>query len=77
MFSLLVLNMKLNQINGPVEPYLKSIIMSLLLIKSSIRMQCKKNVLNAISSTEGSKLAASLLNETTDFLESNVLKEIY
>lgn len=73
MFSLLVLHMKFDQINGPIEPYLRSIIMSLLLVKSSIRIQCKTNVLNAVASSPGgSKLAASLLNETTQFLECNV-----
>lgn len=77
MVSLFVLNMKLNQINGPIEPYLKSIIMSLLLIKSSIRIQCKKNVLNALLAPGGSKLAALLLNETSNFLECNVLIQIY
>lgn len=72
MFSLLVLKMKYNQINGPIEPYLKSVIVSLLSIKSSIRIETKTNVLKAISLPGGSKLAASLLNETTRFLESNV-----
>ncbi|VVC28179.1 Hypothetical protein CINCED_3A005946 [Cinara cedri] len=71
MFSLLVLKMKYNQINGPVEPYLKSVIVSLLSIKSSIRIETKANVLKAISLPGGSKLAASLLNETTNFMESN------
>lgn len=77
MFSLLVLHMKFDQINGPVEPYLRSIIMSLLLIKSFIRIQCKTNVLNAVASPGGSKLAASLLNETTQFLECNVKQMFY
>lgn len=71
MFSLLVLDMKYDQINGPIEPYLRSIIVSLLLIKSSVRIQSKKNVLNAVSLPGGSKLAASLLNATTQFLECN------
>jgi len=69
--------MKFNQINGPIEPYLKSIIMSLLLIKSSTRIQCKKNVLNALLASGGSKLAALLLNETSNFLEYNVLIKIH
>jgi len=72
MFSLLVLDMKYDQINGSMEPYLRSIIVSLLLIKSSVRIQSKKNVLNAVSLPGGSKLAASLLNATTKFLECNV-----
>lgn len=72
MFSLLVLDMKYDQINGPIEPYLRSIIVSLLLIKSSVRIQSKKNVLHAVSLPGGSKLAASLLNATTEFLECNV-----
>lgn len=72
MFSLLVLNMKSDQIIGPVGPYLRSIIVSLLSIKSSIRKECKTNVLKAVSSSNGSKLAALLLNETTLFLECNV-----
>jgi len=72
MFSLLVLKMNFDQINGPIQPYLRSIIVSLLFIKSSTRIQCKTNVLNAISSFGGSKLAISLLNETTNFLEYNV-----
>jgi len=71
-FSLLVLDMKYEQINGPIEPYLRSIIVSLLLIKSSVRIQSKNNVLNAVSLPGGSKLAASLLNATTQFLECNV-----
>lgn len=74
MFSLLVLNMKLNQIQGSIQPYLRSIIVSLLFIKSSTRIQCKSNVSNAVSLPGGSTLAASLLNETTHFLESNVFK---
>lgn len=72
MFSLLVLKMKFDQINGPVEPYLKSIIMSLLCIKSSVRTETKKSVLKAVSLPGGYKLAALLLNETTQFMESNV-----
>lgn len=73
MFSLLVLNMKFDQINGPIEPFLRSIIVSLLSMKTSTRIQCKTNVLKAITSPGGCKLAASLLNEITQFLESNVL----
>lgn len=65
--------MKFDQIIGPIEPYLRSIIVSLLSMKSSIRIQCKTNVLKAVSSPGGSKLAVLLLNETTYFLESNVL----
>lgn len=72
MFSLLVLNMKPDQINGPIEPFLRSIVVSLLSIKSSTRIQCKTNVYKAVTSPGGSKLAASLLNEITIFLESNV-----
>lgn len=75
MFSLLVLNMKFDQINGPIEPYLRSIIVSLLSIKSATRIQCKINVLKAVSSPGGSKLATSLLNETTHFLECHVKEE--
>lgn len=72
MFSLLVLNMKFDQINGSVEPYLRSIIVSLLSIKSPVRKECKTNVLKAVSSNYNSKLATSLLNEITNFLECNV-----
>lgn len=64
--------MKFDQIIGPVELYLRSIIVSLLTIKSSIRIQSKVHVLQAVSSPGGSKLAASLLSETTCFLECNV-----
>jgi hypothetical protein len=64
--------MKFDQINGPIEPFLRSIIVSLLSIKSSMRIQCKKNVLKALTLPGGSKLTASLLNEITHFLESNV-----
>lgn len=64
--------MKIDQINGSIEPYLRSVIVSLLSIKSSTRIQTKINVLKAVSAPGGSKLAASLLNETTQFLEFNV-----
>lgn len=64
--------MKFNEINGPIEPYLRSIVVSLLSIKSSTRIQTKTNVLKTISSPEGTKLAALLLNEITYFLEHNV-----
>lgn len=72
MFSLLVFNMKFNAINGPIEPYLRSIIVSLLSIKSSIRIQTKINVLKTTSSPGGTKLASLLLNEITLFLEYKV-----
>lgn len=72
MFSLLVLDMKYDQINGPIEPYLKSIIVSLLSVKSSVRVQSKSNVLKAVSLPGGSKLAALLLNAASQFLECNV-----
>lgn len=72
MFSLLVLKMKFDEIIGPIEPYLKSIIISLLYIKSLTRIQSKSNVQKVVSSIGGAKLATSLLNETTHFLECNV-----
>lgn len=74
MFSLLLLNMKFDQINGSIDPYLRSIVLSLLCMKSSTRIQSKTNVLKAVSTPGGSKLAVLLLNETTNVLESNVLK---
>lgn len=77
MFSLLVLDLKYDQINGPIDPYLRSIIVSLLSIKSSVRMHSKTNVLKAVSLPGGSKLAAALLNATTQFLESNVYNNLY
>lgn len=77
MFSLLVLDMKYDQINGPIEPYFKSIIVSLLSIKSSVRIHSKTNVLKAVSLPGGSKLAASLLNATSQFLESNVYTYLF
>jgi len=64
--------MKYDQINGPIEPYLRSIIVSLLSVKSSVRVQSKTNVLKAVSLTGGSKLAALLLNAASQFLECNV-----
>lgn len=69
--------MKFDQIIGPIEPYLRSIIVSLLSMKSSTRIQCKTNVSKAVSSPGGSKLAVLLLNETTYFLESNVFHSFY
>lgn len=64
--------MKFDQISGPIEPYLRSIIISLMFIKSSVRMQSKSNVKKVLSSVKDAKLAASLLNETSQFLECNV-----
>lgn len=64
--------MKFDQINGPIEPYLRSIIISLIYIKSSARIQSKSNVKHVLSSVRGAKLAVSLLNEITQFLECNV-----
>lgn len=72
MFSLFVLNMKFDQINGPIEPYLRSVIISLMFIKSSTRIQSKSTVKKVLSSVRGAKLAALLLNEITQFLECNV-----
>lgn len=77
MFSLLVFNMKFNQINGPIEPYSRSIIVSLLSIKSSIRIETKMNVLKTISLPGGTKLAALLLNEITNFLEYKVCNNLF
>lgn len=77
MFSLLVLDMKYDQISGPIEPYLRSIIVSLLTIKSSVRLQSKANVLKAVSLPGGSKLAASLLKATSQFLDCNVYNFLF
>lgn len=63
--------MKFDQIR-PVEPYLRSIIISLMFIKSSVRIQSKSNVKKVLSSVRDAKLAASLLSETSQFLECNV-----
>ncbi|XP_050428073.1 eIF-2-alpha kinase activator GCN1 isoform X2 [Adelges cooleyi] len=73
MFSLLVLDMHVDKINGSVELYYKSIVLSLLSIKSTLRIETKKNVAKAVSSPGGSKLAASLLVETINVLQNNTL----
>jgi len=76
-FSLLVLNMKYDQINGTIEPYLRSIIVSLLSVKSSVRVQSKTCVLKAVSLPGGSKLAVLLLNAASQFLECNVYNYLF
>ncbi|XP_050533442.1 eIF-2-alpha kinase activator GCN1 isoform X2 [Daktulosphaira vitifoliae] len=71
-FSLLVLNMHFDKINGPIELYLRSIVFSLLTMKSSIRAETKRNVTSIVLSPGGSKIAASLLIEIMNFLQNNI-----